>query len=264
MLTPEEQEHFDVFGFFCLRQAFAPDEMEEIIRAADEVWNEAREGKPDDGRHQSLAPFAERSPRLLDIAEDDRIYGVVSDLLGPDFLWSGSEGNKEGTTETGEHNWHADRPGVEETEYRRLKVMIYLEATTKEQGALRVIPGSHRPPFHQWLWPLQSHHNKDGTIGNSFGVKGEEIPACVLEIVPGDVVFFHHSLFHAAFGKFPRRRYIAFKFVAWPDSDAKLRSMQRYASSAFDIDPVLRERPRLRQIVADLPALGEKARALAG
>ena len=94
-------------------------------------------------------------------------------------------------------------------------------------------------------------------------MKGEDIPACVLEIVPGDVVFFHHSLFHAAFGKFPRRRYIAFKFVTRPDSDAKLRSMQRYASSAFDVDPVLRERPRLRQIVEDLPALGEKARALA-
>ena len=171
MLTPKQKEHFDVFGFLCLRQAFSPDEMAEITQAADQVWHEDRGGQPDDGQHQGLAPFAELNPRLLDLAEDDRIFQVVADLLGDDFLWSGSEGNKEGHTEKGEHNWHADRPGAAETEYRRLKVMIYLTPTTKEQGALRVIPGSHRMPFHQWLWPLQSHHFKDGTIGDSFGAR---------------------------------------------------------------------------------------------
>ena len=146
----------------------------------------------------------------------------------------------------------------------RLKVMIYLQSTTKEQGALRVIPGSHRMPFHELLWPLQAHHFKDGTIGDSFAVKGEEIPACVLEIAPGDVVFFHHSLFHAAYGKFPGRRSIAFKYATRPDTDAKLRSMHKYAPYAFNVDRVLLERPRLRKITEDLPALGEKARALCG
>ncbi|MYF93813.1 MAG: hypothetical protein F4184_17665, partial [Gemmatimonadetes bacterium] len=123
MLTPKQKEHFDVFGFLCLRQAFSPDEMAEITQAADQVWREDRGGQPDDGQHQGLAPFAELNPRLLDLAEDDRIFQVAADLLGPDFLWSGSEGNKEGHTEKGEHNWHADRPGAAETEYRRLKVM---------------------------------------------------------------------------------------------------------------------------------------------
>ena len=64
------QEHFEVFGFLCLRQAFSADEMAEITRAADEVWTEDRGGGPDDGAHQSLAPFAERHPQLLDLAED--------------------------------------------------------------------------------------------------------------------------------------------------------------------------------------------------
>ena len=80
---------------------------------------------------------------------------------------------------------------------------------------------------------------------------------------PGDVVFFHHSLFHAAYGKFPTRRYIAIKFVTPPDSDAKLRSMLKYAAGAFDVDPALLERPRLRPLVEALPGLGEQARALA-
>ena len=263
MLTPAQKDHFDVFGFLCLRQAFDSEEIADIRRAADEVFAADRGGVADDGRPQGLAPFAERHPRLLDLAEDDRVYAVVEDLLGPGFLWSGSEGNKEGISEKGEHNWHADRPGAEETEYLRLKVMVYLEPTTREQGALRVIPGSHRMPFHERLWPLQAQHYIDGTIGDSFGVQGEEVPACILEIVPGDVVFFHHSLFHAAYGKFPARRYIAFKFVTRPNTEAKLRSMQKYAAYAFDVDPVLLERPRLRAIVEGLPALGERAKALA-
>ena len=101
MLTPKQKEHFDVFGFLCLRQAFSPDEMAEITQAADQVWREDRGGQPDDGQHQGLAPFAELNPRLLDLAEDDRIFQVAADLLGPDFLWSGSEGNKEGTYRKG-------------------------------------------------------------------------------------------------------------------------------------------------------------------
>ena len=263
MLTPKQQEHFDVFGFLCLRQAFSAAEMAEITEAADELWREDRGGQPDDGRHQGLAPFVERSPRLLDLAEDDRIFGVASDLLGPGFLWSGSEGHKDGPTD-GEHNWHADRPGAAETEYRRLKVMVYLAPTTRDQGALRVIPGSHRMPFHEWLWPLQANHFKDGTVGDSFGARGEEMPCCPLETMPGDVVFFHHSLFHAAYGKFPERRYIAFKFVTRPDTEAKLRSMQHYAARAFDVDPALLARPRLRPIAEDLIELGQQAAALAG
>ena len=88
MLTPKQKKHFDVFGFLCLRQAFSPDEMAEIAQAADQVWREDRGGQP-----QGPAPFAEQNPRLLDVAEDDRIFQVAADLLGPDFLWSGSEGN---------------------------------------------------------------------------------------------------------------------------------------------------------------------------
>ena len=262
MLTPEQLQHFDVFGFLCLRQIFSPEEMREITEAADQLWLEDRGGEPDDGRPQSLGRFVEHSPRLLDLAEDDRIFGVASDLLGPGFLWSGSEGNKDGADD-GEHNWHADRPGAAETEYRRLKMMVYLAPTTRDQGALRVIPGSHRMPFHEWLWPLQAHHFKDGTVGDSFGLDGgEEVPCCPLETMPGDVVYFHHSLFHSAYGKFPERRYVAFKFVTPPDTEAKLRSMKHYAGHAFDVDPALLARPRLRTITEGLLELGEKAAAL--
>ena len=49
MLTAEQMEHFDVFGFLCLRQAFCREEMAQFTRAADEVFAAARGGGPDDG-----------------------------------------------------------------------------------------------------------------------------------------------------------------------------------------------------------------------
>ena len=38
--------------------------------------------------------------------------------------------------------------------------------------------------------------------------------------------------------------------------------MQHYASYAFDVNPALLARPRLRSIAEDLIALGEQAKAL--
>ena len=92
MLTAEQMEHFDVFGFLCLRQVFCREEMAQFTRAADEVIAAARGGGPDDGASQGLALFVELHPRLLDLAEDERILGVTEDLLGSGYLWSGSRG----------------------------------------------------------------------------------------------------------------------------------------------------------------------------
>ena len=104
----------------------------------------------------SLPRIVERHPRLTGLLVlDDRLYRPLRQLLGGDMIWSGSEGNRgfeEGRTS---HHWHADRPGRRELGYLRIKVMIYLDPMRKEQGAFRVIPGSHLPGFHELLQPMQ-------------------------------------------------------------------------------------------------------------
>ena len=152
MLTPQQHAHYQTFGFLLLRQLFAPAEIITIQQTAETLWQAERQRRGlGDYAYLTIPGFIERSPALLRLAEDDRIYGRIEALLGPGFLWSGSEGNTGAAQQNKFHAWHSDRCGETEPDYARAKVMIYLTPVTKETGCLRVIPGSHQLPL---LLPL--------------------------------------------------------------------------------------------------------------
>ena len=106
MLTTEQTSHFETFGFLLMRAVFG---------------------------------FIEKRPLLRRLAEDDRIYEPIQQLLGPGFAWIGSAGN----LYVGDTGWH---PDCRDLEYGKIKVIFYLDPVGKDTGCLRVIPGSHRPP----------------------------------------------------------------------------------------------------------------------
>jgi hypothetical protein len=239
-----------------MRRHFSPDEMAAITREADDLWNEDRLGQPFKGEvTENVAPFVEKRPLLRQFAEDDRIYRIIEQLLGPEFIWSGSEGN---LTVHSEHGWHADRQGEAELSYIRIKVMFYLDPVTKERGCLRVIPGSHRLPLHMDLAPLQAQQEDSNPM--AFGVAGPDMPSFSLESEPGDVVFFNQSLYHAMFGGRVGRRLIALKYAAKPTTDEHIASLQRWSPYAFHPDEAFlnSNRPRLRGMVKPLVELGLK------
>jgi ectoine hydroxylase-related dioxygenase (phytanoyl-CoA dioxygenase family) len=256
MITNEQIDHFRVFGFLVLRQAFSSEEIGEITNEADAIWDrEAPEGSKA-GTMASFGEFVERNAQLTRLAEDDRIYGTVNQLLGDGFVWAGSEGNVGCLSGGTAHHWHADRPGRDELDYLRIKVMIYLDPTRKETGAFRVIPGSHKLPLHEALQPFQHvHPEKNPTF---FGLPGDQIPCVAIESNPGDIVFFTQSLFHAVYGGLSvRRRFIALKFAAKPQSEADYKSLRRHAGgTVFSPDHpfVSADSDRLRGIMAGLTA----------
>ena len=108
MLTPEQSLYFEAFGFLVMRQYFSPDETAEISRMFDEVMTEARQGKPIAAEQkQQVNSLIEKRPELSELVEDDRIYEVAEDLLGPDFIWIGGDGNMY----VGDTSWHSDLGG---------------------------------------------------------------------------------------------------------------------------------------------------------
>ncbi len=263
MLTPEQIAHFETFGFIFLRQAFSSQEMDKITLAAENLWDEyrCREDVGEQGIHISF--FAETSPVLTELIDDDRIFKSVEQLLGPEFIWVGSEGN---VTKRAFQGWHSDRKCWREEEqedvtYRRLKIMLYLDPVTKDTGCLRIIPGSHRMPFHQELGAQEADPQS-----MPFGAPGEDLPCYPLESEPGDVVLFNHSLFHSVYGGWDGRRVIAFKFAAKPTTDRDLNALNHTASVSYSISNVFRphenflnnERPRIRGMVKNLVELGAK------
>ena len=260
-MTPDERLHFETFGFLFYRQLFTSDETEKITEAAEEVWTEALGRPPAGDEKMNVWPFVERHETLLRIIDDDRIHGPLTDLLGEDMIWSLSEGNRGFDPERPAHHWHADRAGKQELNYTRIKIMLYLDPTTKDQGAMRVIPGSHRLPLHEALQPFQKSHVEDAPT--FFGMDGADVPCHAVESQPGDVLIFDQTLFHGVYGKTGRRRYIALKYAARPKCKAHLASLKNWSEYTFHPHQALLDcdRPRVQEMVRGLSALGQEAGA---
>ena len=193
-LTQDQIDYFEAFGFLLLRGLFDDATMAPVIEAADALWREDFGGRPDPAATLHQDRFVERRPVLMRLIDDARLYDKLEQLLGERFIFCGSEGNHGVVGSPTAHHWHADRPGAAELGYLRIKVMLYLVPMTQDNGALRVIPGSHRAPFHQALLPFVRRHVERDPL--FFGEHGANIPAHVIETSPGDAVLFSQTLYH--------------------------------------------------------------------
>ncbi|MCY4545604.1 MAG: hypothetical protein OXD39_10230, partial [Gemmatimonadetes bacterium] len=131
MLTEDQINHFRVFGFLALRQVFDTGEIERLGRLADEIWSGELGHTPSEEEHVSMAPFLELHASTAELIEDDRLYTPMTQLLGKDMMWMGSEGVQGTMTRRPYHHWHADRPGPLELGYLRIKIMMYLDPMRK-------------------------------------------------------------------------------------------------------------------------------------
>ena len=206
MLTPEQKLYFETFGFLVIQQHFSPDEMAEISRLFDEVMTEARHGKPITAEQkQGMISLIEQRPELSKLIEDDRIYNVAEDLLGPDFMWIAGDGN----LYVGDTSWHSDFAG-KYPEYPSIKIALYLDPVRVDSGCLRVAPGSHREPLKSSMKAVYRHREKPPVY--PFGVIAKHVPFYPLESDPGDVVIFSHQTYHSSHGGGSHRRMFTMNF----------------------------------------------------
>jgi ectoine hydroxylase-related dioxygenase (phytanoyl-CoA dioxygenase family) len=261
MITEGQKAHFEAFGFVVMRGLFSPEEMEEIGEEFDGITAEERDGRPYGGEQQSIQPFIETRPRLLSLVADDRIYETTEDLLGPGFVWVGSDGNHY----VYDTPWHADGlrnaidPGLPDWHYPIIKIGFYLDPLRKDTGCLRVIPGSHRPAFGDLLGPTSERG--DHPDARPFGVAPAEVPSHAIETDPGDVVFFNQDIHHGSFGGPAGRRMFAISFATEPTTDEHVAFLRRaHDQTKRTLRPHVAltgsDDPRIRGVVAKLVELG--------
>ena len=264
MLTEGQVQYFETFGFIVLRQRFSAGEMVGISRDFDDVMEEASQGAEFSGdERQIVVGFIERRPLLSGLVEDDRIYGPLEQLLDPGFIWVASDGN----LYVGDTNWHSDKrpaPG-----YKQVKVTVYLDPVQGDTGCLRVVPGSHRQPFHDDLRKHLLDENRRPMVDatdrskNPFGVFGSELPCFQLESQPGDVVFFRQEILHASFGGRAGRRMFARGIFDRPKEQEQIDSVTAlYKHHRSDSDDATAaaffnsDRPRIKSMIAGLREMG--------
>ena len=251
-LTADQKQHFDTFGFLILRHLFSAEEIGLIRREGNRILAENRGGKPFPGtKRQGMIPFFEKSTDLLPFIYDDRIHAIAEGLLEPGYFLVGTEGN----LHVGDTQWHGGGPEI----LRQTKIAFYLEPTTAETGALRLMPGSHRGDFSRSLDPLREQMEDPSAKG--FGIPGEQLPCVVFASQPGDIAVFTEHTWHAAFGGGPGRSQHAISFHELPRTETQKRYLaEKCAEYKFSLhvpDELLAcDHPRVRDMLAPLIELG--------
>ncbi len=247
MLTQDEIDHYEAFGFLVLRGLLSADEMDELRAASLIVMRELR-GADEylTDMNQSVQPWLERHPVMRDLIDDERIHQIPESLLGPDFWLDGTEGH----LRVGDTPWHGD--DIHDADLGWVKVAMYLDPLTKDDGCLRVIPGTHRRNDPDLLHTLRAGSNDPGN--GIFGMRADEIPSVPLETEPGDVLVFTEGVIHGAFGGGVGRHQICASFVENPKSERHLSQIKAfYEASTWSLRPtrtyVDSDRPRIRRML---------------
>ena len=186
MLSEDQKQFFDAFGYLVLRAVFTAEEIATIKRESDEIFEEGLGIKLATGR-AALQPFFERRPFMAGLAADDRIYCIGEDLLGPDFFLIGTEGN----LHAGDTLWHG--AGLWDETVKSVKIAFYPESLTGATGSLRVVPGSHRRNSPDLLEPLR--HGSDNPDLKPFGLEQSAGTECGARASAGRSCGLHRAHF---------------------------------------------------------------------
>jgi len=205
-VTDAQRRQYQVFGYVVFEQLFTPEEVEDYGQALERALRHLRGGAVFDGvKRQEVAPIIEQDPDVFyPLLDDERLLGIVDGLLGEDSLYTG--GN-DGNLYVGNTAWHPDGGGL--FPYDKVKTAFYCDPVSEGRGCLSVIPGSHHLDFCR---ALTDAFNQGIYDRNSPDIPGR-IP---LASKPGDVVAFHHGLWHSSWGGSNHRRMFTFNWVAYP------------------------------------------------
>ena len=153
MLTQQQINHFQTFGFLTFRQLFSQDEVKTINTEFESAMTEAFRDDPFDGtRRHWLITMGPDTPFLTSLLEDPRFCDVAEQLYGEDVFGIASDINRY----VGDTRWHPDTGSLHQY---GVKFAYYLQPVTADTGALRLIPGSHEAIFSR------RSTAKDGRIG---------------------------------------------------------------------------------------------------
>jgi len=191
------------FGFIVLRKFFDPQPLAAEIDAALHAGRVADSSNSKGIRFQYVPMMTARTPISLELL--DRASDVATALLGGSVLPTRAKG----VLYSGDTPWHVDSIAP----LASLGFLAYLEPVAAENGALRVLPGSHRAEFAAAIRALGVE-----------GMAAAALPGHIVATEPGDVIVLDEHLLHASCGGGLRRQWRVDYVSAPTDADRELKS----------------------------------------
>ena len=207
ILSPEEVAAYGEAGYIVVNEALDVAFVRAMAEATDRLVDGARGLEASDS-HFDLAPdHSAEAPRLRRISsptELDEIFveaafssalgDIAADLAGGAVKFYHAKINfKLPRSEATNIQWHQDWPHFPHTNTNLVALSVPFHARTRENGAVQIVPGSHRlGPLSVWKDGQYVFTCEDDMDPGSLG------QAVYVECVPGDVQCHHGLAVHAS------------------------------------------------------------------
>src|SRR5437016_6095867 len=114
--------------------------------------------RPDAPRVRRIKTPHKHFPLFWDLARSPKLVSILQKLLGPEVRLHGSKINMKAPHYGSPVEWHQDWAFYPHTNDDLLAVGVMLDDTTVENGAMLVLPGTHRGPVYD-------HHSEGSFCG---------------------------------------------------------------------------------------------------
>jgi ectoine hydroxylase-related dioxygenase (phytanoyl-CoA dioxygenase family) len=205
-LTDEQIASYRRDGYLAVPRVIDAERMQALGRLTEAFVERSRGLSSSDAvfdldpRHTAAAPIvrriknpADHDPLYAWVALESPILDIVAELLGPSIRFHHSKLNLKGGHVGAPVEVHQDAAFYPHSNDDVLAVGLLLDDATAENGAMSVLPGSHRGPIY-------THYDAQGRFVG--GMRAEDIArldrrgAALLALPAGSIHIHHYRLVH--------------------------------------------------------------------
>ena len=257
MLTAEQIETFNTDGYLSVDSVLSPEELDELRRVTGEFVEQSRNVTENDATFDLEPGHTAESPQLRRIirpvskhsvyekfVHHEDILNIVESLLGPNLRYHNNKMNMKNPGHGSAVEWHQDWAFYPHTNDDLLEVGIALDDMTEENGALMVIPGSHKDK----VW---DHHQDGLFVGAVTDPTFQPDDAVSVTVKAGGITLHHVRMVHGSKpneSDKPRRMF----FIGFYATDAWPLIPTGYSIEEMD-KCIVRGEPTLEPRMKNLP-----------
>ncbi len=206
MLSNEQYQHFQTFGFIILRQFFTAAEVATLSAEFEKGLDLAYAHRPFDGSERHWVPqMGPSTPLYASLLEEEHFWSITAQLYGEDA-----------NRYVGDTRWHPDHRVDSTEDCYGIKFAFYLDSVRPDTG----VPGSHKNPLHD---DLRAYIEDQG-------MELADIPSCACSSEPGDG-------WHSSFGGRQGRRMSTCVYYKNPETPAQERAARQRTQKATKHPP---------------------------
>ena len=206
ILTNTQVEEYNKNGFLAVKNVFTSSEVKDLQDVTDEFVDRSRNLKEsnDDFDIDLKAGHSSTTPKLRRIMSPDKhhpvyeranknpkLLDIIEQLIGPNIRYHHTKLNNKAPGGGAQVEWHTDWGFYPHTNDDILEVGVAIDPMTLENGALMVVPGSHKGPAYD--------HHENGVFVGAVNISDVDLDSAASIILEeGDISLHHVRALHGS------------------------------------------------------------------